>query len=46
MLMAGLSLLDPFTPEHPYIIPAANYTRKPDVAIYYFRDTPFLMVIK
>ncbi|ELT1815581.1 EAL domain-containing protein [Enterobacter hormaechei] len=30
-----------FTPDHPYTIPAANYTRKPDVAIYYFRDTPF-----
>ncbi|RSK63448.1 EAL domain-containing protein [Enterobacter huaxiensis] len=30
-----------FTPEHPYVIPAANYNRKPDVAIYYYRDTPF-----
>lgn len=28
-------------PAHPYKMPAANYTRKPDVAIYYFRDTPF-----
>ncbi|MFA1019705.1 EAL domain-containing protein [Enterobacter sp. SAT-E-asb] len=30
-----------FTPDQPYAIPAANYTRKPDVAIYYYRDTPF-----
>lgn len=30
-----------FTPDHPYAIPVANYTRKPDVAIYYYRDTPF-----
>lgn len=22
-------------------MPAANYTKKPDVAIYYYRDTPF-----
>ncbi len=29
------------TPDQPYIIPGANYTRKPDVSIYYFRDTPF-----
>lgn len=28
-------------PEQPYVIPTANYTRKPDVAIYYYRDTPF-----
>ncbi|WP_312633313.1 EAL domain-containing protein [Pseudescherichia sp.] len=25
----------------PYIIPAAEYTRSPDVSIYYYRDTPF-----
>jgi sensor c-di-GMP phosphodiesterase-like protein len=30
-----------FTPDQPYAIPVANYTRKPDVAIYYYRDTPF-----
>ena len=29
-----------FTPDHPYTIPLP-ITRKPDVAIYYFRDTPF-----
>lgn len=29
------------TPATAYTIPHANYTRKPDVAIYYFRDTPF-----
>ena len=29
------------TPEHPYLISPANYKRKPDVAIYYYRDTPF-----
>ena len=29
------------TPDHPYVIPTANYKRKPDVAIYYYRDTPF-----
>ena len=29
------------TPAAAYTIPDANYTRKPDVAIYYFRDTPF-----
>ncbi|HDR2279178.1 TPA: EAL domain-containing protein [Enterobacter ludwigii] len=30
-----------FTPANPYLISTANYTRKPDVAIYYYRDTPF-----
>jgi sensor c-di-GMP phosphodiesterase-like protein len=25
-----------FTPDQPYAIPIANYTRKPDIAIYYF----------
>lgn len=30
-----------FTPEQPYLISSANYKRKPDVAIYYYRDTPF-----
>nr|WP_318384222.1 EAL domain-containing protein [uncultured Enterobacter sp.] len=29
------------TLDQPYIIPAAEYTRKPDVSIYYYRDTPF-----
>ena len=29
------------TPDQPYLIPTPNYTRKPDVSIYYFRDTPF-----
>jgi len=29
------------TPEQPYAIAAANYKLKPDVAIYYYRDTPF-----
>ncbi|MFN1130996.1 EAL domain-containing protein [Enterobacter sp. RHB15-C17] len=29
------------TPDKPYLIPDANYKRKPDVSIYYFRDTPF-----
>lgn len=28
-------------PASPYIIPSANYQRKPDTAIYYYRDTPF-----
>ncbi|HCR2006365.1 TPA: EAL domain-containing protein [Enterobacter cloacae subsp. dissolvens] len=30
-----------FTPDQPYAISPANYTRKPDIAIYYYRDTPF-----
>ncbi|MGS9159614.1 CSS-motif domain-containing protein, partial [Salmonella enterica subsp. enterica serovar Infantis] len=25
----------------PYFIPRADYKRKPDIAIYYSRDTPF-----
>jgi sensor c-di-GMP phosphodiesterase-like protein len=29
------------SPDLPYVISAANFTRKPDVAIYYYRDTPF-----
>lgn len=29
------------TPDNPYTISAANYQRKPDVSIYYYRDTPF-----
>lgn len=29
------------TLPQPYIIPAADYKRNPDVAIYYYRDTPF-----
>lgn len=28
-------------PTTPFIMPDAEYKRKPDVAIYYFRDTPF-----
>ena len=28
-------------PETGWRMPAANYTKKPDVAIYYYRDTPF-----
>lgn len=28
-------------PASPYIIPAADYKREPDVSIYYYRDTPF-----
>ncbi|CBG90160.1 EAL domain-containing protein [Citrobacter rodentium] len=28
-------------PSTPYIMPGADYKRKPDVSIYYFRDTPF-----
>ncbi|MDR3103816.1 MAG: EAL domain-containing protein [Yokenella regensburgei] len=27
--------------QHPYIMPEANYKRKPNVSIYYYRDTPF-----
>ncbi|TAT65041.1 EAL domain-containing protein, partial [Enterobacter cloacae] len=30
-----------FTPDRPYAISPANYIRKPDIAIYYYRDTPF-----
>ncbi|HFV9240559.1 EAL domain-containing protein [Enterobacter mori] len=30
-----------FTPDQPYLISVANYKRKPDIAIYYYRDTPF-----
>ncbi|EEG0474024.1 EAL domain-containing protein [Salmonella enterica] len=29
------------TPTSPYFIPRADYKRKPDIAIYYYRDTPF-----
>ncbi|HCC0889004.1 TPA: EAL domain-containing protein [Salmonella enterica] len=29
------------TPDSPYFIPRADYKRKPDIAIYYYRDTPF-----
>jgi len=29
------------TPDNAYVMPDANFIRKPDVAIYYFRDTPF-----
>lgn len=29
------------TLDTPYIIPAAEYTRAPDISIYYYRDTPF-----
>lgn len=29
------------TPENAYTISPANYTRKPNVSIYYYRDTPF-----
>jgi len=28
-------------PDKPWVMPAANYRRKPDVAIYYYRNTPF-----
>lgn len=28
-------------PATPYIMPGADYKRKPNVAIYYFRETPF-----
>ena len=35
-----------FTPDQPYAIPVADYTRKPDVAIYYYRDTHFILAIK
>lgn len=28
-------------PDKPWIMPAANYHRKPDIAIYYYRNTPF-----
>ncbi|MDF2776744.1 MAG: hypothetical protein K0S90_267, partial [Enterobacteriaceae bacterium] len=28
-------------PAEPYIIPAAEYTRSPDISNYYYRDTPF-----
>ncbi|WP_434637337.1 EAL domain-containing protein [Klebsiella sp. I138] len=28
-------------PDTAWRIPAANYTKQPDVAIYYYRDTPF-----
>lgn len=34
------------TPTSPYFIPRADYKRKPDIAIYYYRDTPFSTVIK
>lgn len=34
------------TPDQPYAIPTANFIRKPDVAIYYYRDTPFFRAIK
>lgn len=33
------------TPTSPYFIPRADYKRKPDIAIYYYRDTPFSTVI-
>lgn len=29
------------TPEQPYAISPAEYKRRPDIAIYYYRDTPF-----
>ena len=29
------------TLPRPYIIPAAEYKRAPDISIYYYRDTPF-----
>lgn len=28
-------------PSVPYIMPTADYKRKPNISIYYFRDTPF-----
>ncbi|QZE49056.1 EAL domain-containing protein [Citrobacter farmeri] len=28
-------------PSAPYIMPTADYKRKPNISIYYFRDTPF-----
>ncbi len=28
-------------PEKPWLMPAPNYRRGPDVSIYYYRDTPF-----
>jgi sensor c-di-GMP phosphodiesterase-like protein len=30
-----------FTPDQPYLISVAKYKRKPDIAIYYYRYTPF-----
>ncbi|WP_202305247.1 EAL domain-containing protein [Dryocola clanedunensis] len=30
-----------YKPAVPYRAPAANYTRKPDISIYYYLDTPF-----
>ncbi|MGP3591261.1 EAL domain-containing protein [Vagococcus sp. WN89Y] len=30
-----------FTPANPYVISPAEYQRKPDLAVYYYRDTPF-----
>ncbi|MGS9235698.1 CSS-motif domain-containing protein, partial [Salmonella enterica subsp. enterica serovar Infantis] len=29
------------TTTSPYFIPRADYKRKTDIAIYYYRDTPF-----
>lgn len=28
-------------PDTPWVMPEANYRRKPDIAIYYYRNTPF-----
>lgn len=30
-----------FTPSRPYLMAPADYHRQPDIAVYYFRDTPF-----
>jgi len=30
-----------FTPAQPYVMAPADYQRKPDIEVYYYRDTPF-----
>lgn len=30
-----------FMPAYPYVMAPADYRRKPDIAVYYYRDTPF-----
>ncbi|HEY1844659.1 MAG TPA: EAL domain-containing protein [Buttiauxella sp.] len=30
-----------YKPSTPYVAPAANYQRKPNISIYYYLDTPF-----
>jgi sensor c-di-GMP phosphodiesterase-like protein len=30
-----------YKPSVPYLAPAANYTRKPDISIFYYLDSPF-----